>query len=190
MKNQLTESQEQEIIQQVIAGQSHKYRLLVKQYERYVFAAAVKIVGHREDAEDVAQEAFVKAFKSLKSFDGRSKFSTWLYRITINTAISKRRKVKYHTQDIDKTPIKATVENTNDLKLNEQREYLQLAFNQMQEDDVTVLTLFYLKELTLKEIAEVLEIEVNSAKVKIHRARKKLAQKLQLILKQEAKTLI
>lgn len=187
---QLDKNQELEIIDRIRNGDSNAYRLLVKQYERYVFSAAMKIMGHPEDAEDVAQEAFVKAFKSLDQFDGRSKFSTWLYRIAINTAISKRRKKKFNTHDIDDTPVRGSVSNANELKHNEQKRYLQLAFNQMQEDDVTALTLFYLKELRLKEIAEILEIEVNSAKVRIHRARKKLALVLQDLLHHEAKNLI
>lgn len=186
----LSEEKVHEIINKIVDGDTHAFRFLVKQYEHYVYTAAYKIVGNQEDAEDVAQEAFLKAFKSLKQFDSRAKFSTWLYRIAINTAISKRRKKRFHTSDIDESPVSSIVRNENSLKLNEQRHYLQLAFNQMQEDDVTALTLFYLKELRLNEIAEILEIEVNLAKVRVHRARKKLAIVLQELLNDEAKTLI
>lgn len=184
------EYSDEDLIDLVISGDHNAYRKIVDKYKNYVFSAVYKIISHSEDAEDVAQETFVKAFRALESFDGRSKFSTWLYKIAINTAISHRRKKKFYTQDIEEVQINDTVSIGGSMKQQEQKEYLQKAFQLLGEDDVTMLTLFYLKELSLEEIAEITDFEANNVKVKLYRARKRLAEKMKLILKSEAKSLL
>lgn len=186
----LTKEEEYAIIHRVLNGEKNAYRLLVNQYKRYVYSAVYKIVGTAEDAEDCAQEAFVKAFRKLNQFQFNSKFSTWLYRIAINTAISARRKQKFHLQNIDDVQIHKQVRNVNELKHHEQKQFIQEAFALLNESDVTILSLFYLKEFSLKEIADILEIDVNNTKVKLYRARKRLADKLKLILNHEVNTLL
>ncbi len=192
MKNALSDIDEPQLIEQIINGDIQSYRLLVEKYQRYVYSAALKIVSSTHDAEDVAQETFVKAYKNLSKFNGQSKFSTWLYRIAINTAISKRRKQRFHSDDIGTIDyMESESSNYNKpLKTNEQKDYLQQAFQLMGEDDVTILTLFYLKELHLNEIADILNITISNAKVRIHRARKRLAENMRLILKHETQSLI
>ena len=187
---QLSKEEEYEIIRQVLDGKKQAYRLLVDQYKRYVYSAVYKIVGTTEDAEDCAQEAFVKAYRSLGNFQFQSKFSTWLYRIAVNTAISKRRKQKFYTTDINEVQINDSVKNANTLQQKEQKKYIKMAFEKMNESDASILSLFYLQELSLNEIADILEIEVNNAKVRLYRARKRLADELKGILHHEVKTIV
>ena len=186
----LSTKDEYELIQQVLNGKQQAYRLLVNQYKRYVFSAVIHIVGTTEEAEDCAQETFIKAYQNLEKFQFNSKFSTWLYRIAVNTAISKRRKKKFHTTDITTVQLNDSVANSNTLQQLEQRKYIQQAMSNLKEDDATILSLFYLKQLSLNEIADALQIEVNHAKVKLYRARKRMAEQMKLILPNEAKTLI
>lgn len=189
MSSYLTK-QEQLMIQQLLKGNTKAFQQFVVHYQDYVFTIVHRIVNQTEDAEDVAQEVFVKAYKYIKNFDGKSKLSTWLYRIAVNTAISHRRKKKYHTTELTDAHQQSTVKQENRVKTEEQKKYIQQAFALLSEDDVTLLTLFYLKELSLKEIADVIQLEQNNVKVKLYRARKRLADKLKFILKQEVKTIL
>lgn len=186
----ISKEQESAIIAQVLGGNTNAFQKLVNEYQHYVFTIVNRVLEHQEDSEDVAQEVFVKAYRYLEKFDGRSKFSTWLYRIAMNTAITHRRKQKFYTADVEKNAGHMAVEQSNSVKLNEQKKFIQQAFSYLSEDDVTILTLFYLQELQLTEIAEILELQPNNVKVKLFRARKRLAEKLQLILKDEVKTIL
>lgn len=178
------------MIQQLAEGKTNAFQQFVVQYQDYVFTIVYRIVNQTEDAEDIAQEVFVKAYKYIKNFDGKSKLSTWLYRIAVNTAISHRRRKKYYTTELTDTNQQSTVKQEDRIKTKEQKKYIQQAFQLLSEDDVTLLTLFYLRELSLKEIADIIKLEQNNVKVKLYRARKRLAEKLKFILKQEVKTIL
>lgn len=178
------------MIQQLLEGKTRAFQQFVVQYQDYVFTIVNRIVNQTEDAEDIAQEVFVKAYKYIGNFDGKSKLSTWLYRIAVNTAISHRRKKKYYTTELSQVATQPSVQQENCVKTEEQKKYIQQAFQLLSEDDVALLTLFYLQELSLKEIADVLTLEQNNVKVKLYRARKRLAEKLKFILKQEVKTIL
>ncbi len=183
-----SKQEEYEIIQMIVSGNQELYRVLVEQYQNYVYTAAYKILGHEQDAEDVSQESFVKAYNHLSRFKFDSKFSTWLYRIVVNTAITAKRKRKYFEQDSN---LQHCVSKPLDqIKHNEQQYFIQMGFNQLKEDDVVVLSLFYLKELHVKEIAEILNLEENTVKVRIHRARKKLAEKMAYLVNNNVNDLL
>lgn len=175
------------LIHEVLAGNEFAYGSLVERYKTYVHTIVYKIVHQPEDSEDVAQEVFIKVFRSLHSFQFSSKFSTWLYRIATNTAISHRRKQKF-TTSID--AVNEQSESTYPLKQKEQKYFLSLAMKQLHEDDVVLLTLFYLKELSLKEIAEIVNSNSNTVKVKLHRARKRLAEQMHTLLPNESISLL
>jgi RNA polymerase sigma factor (sigma-70 family) len=175
------------------------YRVLVGRYKDYAFTLAYRILNNREDAEEAAQDAFVKVFKGLSGFTGASKFSTWLYRIVVNAAITiKNRGGKIVTNgllsvdsgqlSVDSSPQLKT-DNSQRTTITEQRYYIQKALALLSADDVKMISLFYLQEMSLEEVAEASEIEVNTVKVKLHRARKRLAEVLQELLPGEAKNL-
>jgi RNA polymerase sigma factor (sigma-70 family) len=177
------------LIDRILAGESNLYAELVDRYKSYVYTISMKILQHRPEAEESAQDSFIKAFHGLKSFNRQSKFSTWLYRIAFNTAISYKRKHRYQFQSIEHTIIEYGQEADGMLEKTDKKKYLHQALQKLNEADRTALTLFYLEEFSLEEIAEITNQQANTVKVKIHRARLKIAEELKNILNQEALTL-
>ena len=128
----------------------------------------------------------------MGSFNQEAKFTTWFYRIVFNAALMFKRKNRIQTEDIELSPsAQCVAANTdNDLKISEQRQYIQKALNHLSPDDVTMITLFYLKEQSLEEIAQVVGISAETVKVKLCRARKRLAETMNKLLGSEVKMLI
>lgn len=186
----MTTNQDQKYIAKVLNGETQAFTFLVDAYKDYVFTIAYNIVKSKEDAEDIAQEAFIKAFKQLHSFKGDSKFSTWLYTITFRTAISAVRKVKLEVTDIDAYVInnhsdEALVSQLKILQKADQRHYIKKALKLLPKFDALVLTLYYLHENTTKEIETITGFSKSNIKVRMYRARKKLAEALQQLLPNE-----
>jgi RNA polymerase sigma-70 factor (ECF subfamily) len=185
----MTKDSEDHIIDQVLSGNQAAYAELVNKYKSYAFTIAQKILQNRQDAEEAAQDAFIKAFHYLSGFNRTSKFSTWLYRIVFNTAISYKRKNKVHFDSIDTAIIAYDHHNEGALERMDKQKYLNEALMKLNATDRTALSLFYLEEFSLEEIAAITGMQANTAKVRIHRARLRLADELKNILKQEALTL-
>lgn len=193
MQSKLTDI---ELIEQTLAGNQSAYADLVKRHQRFVFTLAVRFTKTREDAEEVAQDCFIKAYRSLHSFGGNSKFTTWLYSIVYTTAMTFLRKKRLDTSSIDDEGNFIQVENQNAAFENNMAEnksrsyYLNQAIEQLLPDDAMIITLFYKGEQSLEEIAAVLGIEPNNVKVKLFRARQRLKEKLERNLKHEVNELI
>ena len=180
------------IIERILSGDKLGYRDLANRHKDYAFTVAYKIAGTREDAEEIAQDAFIQAFQALPSFNQDAKFTTWFYRIVFNSALMFKRKNRIQAEDIERSqPAQYVAADTDkNLKISEQRQYIQKAFNHLSPDDVTMITLFYLKEQSLEEIAQVVGISAETVKVKLCRARKRLAETMSKMLGKEVKTLI
>ncbi|MBX2965848.1 MAG: sigma-70 family RNA polymerase sigma factor [Cyclobacteriaceae bacterium] len=178
-----------ELIDRIIAGNQTVYAELVDRHKSYAFTIAYKVLENRSDAEEAAQDAFVKAYHHLKSFKRDAKFSTWLYRIVFNTAVSYKRKQKVKFQDIETTVVEYGQEAEGILERSDKKKYIQQAMNKLNEVDKLVISLFYLEEFSLEEIAEITGMLVNTVKVRVHRARLRLADELTILLKKEALTL-
>ena len=189
-----TEDKDILLIERILRGETPAYRELVNRHKDYAFTIAYRILGSREDAEEAGQDAFVRAFKALPNFNREAKFTTWFYRIIMNAALTIQQKKKMHTEDLDNAHSEVSIlrggDSTDNMKRKEQQFYIQKALKQLQPDDVTMITLFYLKEQSLDEIAEIVGIEANTVKVKLHRARKRLADVMQDMLKGEAQSLL
>ncbi len=181
-----------QLVSQIKAGKVEAFKKLVDRYQDYVFTVCYRILGNREDAEEVAQDSFVKVYKGLSNFQGQAKFTTWMYRIAMNTAISYRRKKKITLESLEdfKKFDQGEIRDMAEYQKLEQKKYLQIALNTLLPDDVSVLTLFYLKELSLEEMSDITGTNVSTLKVKLFRARKRLANALKRILKQEVSSLI
>lgn len=176
-------------------GDHSAHRFIIDFYKDYVYNLALKITRNAEDAEEVAQDSFLKAFRGLANFKKEAKFSTWLYSITYHTAVSKIRKKKLPQTSLDAVehPDKwlSNFDSAVDqLHTNQQKEYLALAMGTLKPDERGLLTLYYLQEKNIEEVATIVKIKPNNVKVKIHRARKKLYDQLNKILKKEAKNLL
>ena len=193
MQKELTDI---ELIELVLAGNQSAYADLVKRHQRYAFTLALRFTKSREDAEEVAQDCFVKAYKSLSQFQQQSKFTTWLYSIVYTTAMTFLRKKKLKTDSMNDDAVFTQVNLlASDFKLDstEQKSrsyYVNLAIGQLLPDDATIITLFYQSEQSLEEIAQVIGMETNTVKVKLHRARHRLKEKLEGLLKQEVRELL
>ena len=185
-----------ELIDQTLAGDQSAYADLVKRHQRFVFTLALRFAKNREDAEEITQDCFVKAYRSLALFQRQSKFSTWLYSIVYTTAMSTLRKKKVNTSSIDDEENAIQIEdNTASYDINnaENRSrsfYLNQAIAQLLPDDAAIITLFYKGEQSLEEIAQTMGMEANTVKVKLFRARQRLKERLERNLKHEAKELI
>ena len=193
MQSKLTDI---ELINQSLAGNQAAYADLVKRHQRFVFTLAMRFSKSREDAEEITQDCFVKAYRSLAQFQGGSKFSTWLYSIVYTTAMTFLRKKRLDTTSIDNEDTYIQLENTssgleNNLAESKSRSfYVNQAIEQLLPDDAAIITLFYKGEQSLEEIALAMNMETNTVKVKLFRARQRLKDKLEQNLKHEARELI
>jgi len=179
-------------IEQVIKGQTSCYSYIVEKYQDIVFSIAMKVLGNREDAEEIAQESFIKAYKSLHTFKGKAKFSTWLYRITYNKCISEVRKKKQYFMSTDEIQIKDEAE---EMKLDgipeeNRAKYIQAALKKLPEDEYTMILMYYFEDQSIDEVSAVTGLSPANTKVKLHRARKKLYTILNDMLHEELYTIL
>jgi RNA polymerase sigma-70 factor (ECF subfamily) len=189
------ESKEQFYIDKVLAGESEYFAFLVNAYKNMAFTLALKLVKNREDAEELSQDSFVKAYKKLNTFKGEAKFSTWLYSIVYRNSISFLRKKKLDYTELNNVSYKIAEDSevsdpTNILLQEEQKIYVQKAIDRLPEIDAFLVTLFYLNESTVEEIEEITGLSNSNVKTKLFRARKKLHDTLRSLLKEELKSIV
>ena len=175
-------------IVRVLSGDVSAFASLVAKHKNLVFTIVLKIVNNREDAEEISQDVFLKAYQSLNTFERKSKFSTWLYRIAYNAAISKTRKKKIEMVAIDDSVISnySTDEikrNMNEWDEDERQMILEKALKCLPEEDNLLITLFYKNETSIDDISEITGLSVSNVKVKLHRIRKKLYEEMNELIK-------
>ena len=184
-----------EIISRVLKGEQQVYAQIVERYQSYVFTLVLRMVESREDAEEVAQDIFVKAYRSLADFRGESKFSTWLYTIVRTSCITFLRKKKLQTTSIDNEKISVQIENhessfkANLVEQKSKQAMVNEAIKMLSNDDAEIITLFYKAEQSLDEMAKILRLEPNNVKVKLHRARQRLKEKMEKYFSHEIREL-
>lgn len=184
-----------DLIQLVLQGQSAAYAELVDRYKAFVFTIVLRYISSREDAEEVSQDIFIKAFRSLADFKGASKFSTWLYTITTTSCLTFLRKKKLDVQSLDNEKVFAaadTIDSGTTANQVEQKSRVAMvneAIRMLSPDDAQIITLFYKGEQSLEEIAAILGKEQNAVKVQLHRARTRLKERLQKHFAAEIKDL-
>jgi len=184
-----------ELISKVLSGDQQAYAGLVNRYQNYVFTLALRFTKNREDAEEVSQDIFIKAYRALPDFRGASKFSTWLYTIVNTTCITFLRKKRLEVHSLDNEKVFEVADSQDSgMKANlvEQKSRMAMvndAIKMLSTDDAEVITLFYKGEQTLEEIARILGIEANTVKVRLHRARARLKEKMETHFAHEVKDL-
>ena len=166
-------------------GEKAAFEQLVIRHQDLVFSLAYKLTGNREMANDVAQESFIRAWKAIEKFRGDSTFSTWIYRITVNTAWTLRKKAKKHnTLNIDDTYEPIVIDEKKDPELvainSDLSSVLVNALDKLPIEQRIIVELKNIEGRSHKEIADYLDISVTAAKVRLHRAH----QKLRLILEE------
>ena len=191
MKNQ----DDKHIIKQIQKGDVALFASLIDKYKHMVFTLSMQIVKNEADAEEVAQDAFFKAYKNISHFEGRSSFSTWIYRIAYHEAISKIRKkqVKETSYDQENNTPKHNnlIEHEHqDLENDDRSRFLKLALSKMKGEEATILTLFYYEDKKVDEIAKITGLTSSNVKVKLHRGRQNLLTELRSLLDREVNSLL
>lgn len=175
-------------IDKVLGGDTAAFTELVNRHKEMVFTITNRILKSREDAEEIAQDVFLKVFQSLDKFKREAKFSTWVYRIAFNTAISKTRKKNLELLAIDEQMIEnytfdEIVDDTGELSLDDKKKYYEIALKKISEEDNLLLTMFYMEEQSIEDISEITGLSVSNVKVKLHRTRKRLYGHINTMLK-------
>jgi RNA polymerase sigma factor (sigma-70 family) len=172
------------LVRRVLQGDRSAFRQLVESYQQYVFTIAHNVLKNREEAEEVAQDVFLKVYKMLGSYRQESKFSSWLYAVAYRSAIDASRRKKLPAQSLEKDgtelPIpdlvsKNSLENLQDQELST---WVHGAVQTLKPQDATIVTLFYLNEQPVSEIAKITGLSITNVKTKLHRLREQLREDL------------
>ncbi len=174
-------------IRKVREGDTEAFRYFLKNYKGMAFSLAISVVKDEYEAEEVVQDAFIKAFNGLKSFSGKSKFSTWFYRIVLNEAFGHLRKIKKEPVSFNSDhPYDVADESVlESLQEDEQTHLINEALKKLPPKESLVLRLFYLEEESIKEVCEITGWSESNAKVTLHRARKSMLIVLNRLMKSE-----
>jgi RNA polymerase sigma factor (sigma-70 family) len=184
-----------EIISKVLQGEQASFAQLVERYQNFVFTLVLRFTDSREDAEEIAQDVFVKAYRSLADFRGASKFSTWLYTVVRTSCLTFLRKKKLDTRSIDNERTFLQLENresgfrADTIEQKSRHAMVNEAIRMLSPDDAQVITLFYKGEQSLEEIGKIMGLDPNTVKVKLHRARHRLKDKLEKFFSHEVQEL-
>jgi RNA polymerase sigma-70 factor (ECF subfamily) len=175
----MTNQNDQLIIDKVLHGNTNAFAVLVNSYKDLVFSLALKMTKNREEAEEVSQDTFIKAYKNLAKFKGDSKFSTWLYKIAYNACLDRFKKnAKLNKTDSIDSMLTFNVESSENtmqaIERTERAEIMKACLELLPDDERNIVWFFYYKELSLKEIAEITQFSEANIKVKLHRGRKHL----------------
>jgi RNA polymerase sigma-70 factor (ECF subfamily) len=186
---------EDALLEMASQGSRTGLEYLVNTYQNLAYTVAIKIVMNKEDAEEVVQDSFMKAFAGLKNFKRASKFSTWLYRIVYNTALTKMRGSHASTTDLNLTPENQTplmLENAGYdlLKDNDRKKYVNLALRRLSPEDHTIISLYYLGDKEIVDICEIMGLNKSAVKMRLLRARKQLHAEFERLLNTEKRNLL
>lgn len=181
-------------IDRVKQGDREAFGGLVDAHKDMIYTVCIRMLNNEADAEEAAQDVFVKAYRSIWSFQAKSKFSTWLYRIAYNHCISVIRKKVKMIDLVGEIPEgevdEGEMNGLDSISAEERSKYLKLAIESLAETDAVVITLFYYDELSLEEIAEVTGLSSSNIRIKLHRSRKKMYQVICENLKTEVSSIL
>ena len=166
-------------IEQIKAGDTFRFTYFVDTYKDMAFSIAFRILNNTENAEEVVQDAFLKTYRSLHKFRQDAKFSTWLYKIVVNTALTKAKRNKAWANetaltDIGEIATGQVEEAYRNLARWDRQKIINQALDQLNIEDRLLLTLYYLNENSIEEITEITGVPRENIKMKLHRARKKM----------------
>ena len=177
-------------IDKVKNGDHASYAFLVNKYKDMVYSIAIKILRDADDANDIAQDCFIKAYQQIHKFEGKSKFSTWLYTIVYRTSVTKLKenKVETVTMGDEISEISDHLPGQfEQLQARQVKQYVQAAIQKLPQIDALLITLYYINDLPVKEIEEITGLSKPNIKIKLYRARKVLEKDLKFLLESEMK---
>lgn len=183
-----TEMTDKEAVSLILSGDKDIYRILVEKYQTMVFRICMGFLHNKDDADDLTQDIFIRAYSFLGSFKGESGFSTWLYRISINACLNRTRKGRFNYFSIVsgsdnnsgevQVPVPEQELPDNVLIKKEQKEIFQKALGELSENLRTAIVLSKYDDLSQKEIAAIMNISESAVEALLHRAKLKLREKL------------
>lgn len=176
-------------------GDASAFAGLVNKHKTMAFNIALRVTRNREDAEEVAQDAFIKLYHALADFKGESKFTTWFFRVIYNLALTKIRKKSLFTGSVDDEGFtdfgdESAFDGINKFKEKEKKMYLNEAIGSLDDSDQLLITLYYMDDQPVDAVAEITGLTESNVKVKLFRARKKLHDHLQRNLKEELQSIL
>lgn len=171
--------EDQYYIDKTLNGDKHSFGKLIRKHEKYAYTLALRIVKNPEEAEEIAQDSFLKAYQRLRTFEGKSKFSTWLYKIIYHESIRKLRKTKQYHLSLDQIQESEQnqvvfVDGINSMLEKERRALVQMALEKLKPIEAAILTLYYLDEQSIKEIEQITNLTEGNIKIQLHRGRKNM----------------
>lgn len=178
-KSKMEETNETIVIKRVLEGDVQAFSFIVRYYQKPVFSLIIQIVSSREEAEELTQDVFVKVYKKLHSFQGRSRLSTWIYRIAWNSAISHARKKRIYLPVNDDTLFASIPDESVDEMLNKEQDehlisQLENALEKLNPEERLLLSLYYFEDKSISDMAEITGFSCENIKVKLFRIRKKV----------------
>lgn len=181
---------EKQQIRKVLKGDTSAFNYFVETYQDMAVTIAYRICENRQDAEDIVQNAFVKAYHNLRTFRSDSKFSTWFYRIVYNTALTHINTSVFNAEFVDYKQIDtdnfySDWDTLSQIEEKERKEIIDKAMNMLPKEDSLLLSLYYLEENPVKDISLITGLSESNVKVKLHRSRKKLAETFSSLIKCE-----
>jgi RNA polymerase sigma-70 factor (ECF subfamily) len=173
-------SDDSDLIGLALAGDRSAFSLLVQRYQDRLFAAMLQVTGSSEEAEDVVQDAFVRAFLKLDTFQNNSQFFTWLYRIAFNSALSRIRRRRGTTsldqarETVGEEPVDSIGAPDERMLRDERVRMVQAALQRLSEDHRAILVLREMEDYAYEDIAEILQISIGTVRSRLSRARSQL----------------
>jgi RNA polymerase sigma-70 factor (ECF subfamily) len=172
-----------ECVRRIQRGETETFEILVRRHEKAIFNVVYRMLGDYDDAAETAQEVFLSAYRAIGQFRGDANFSTWLYRIALNHASTRRKSTNSRQRrlvPIDDTELVDDVElgPAETLEKKEIRQRVQRALNELQPEDAMVILLRDLQDIAYEDVARVLNIPVGTVKSRLHRARQALKARL------------
>ena len=170
---------DQILVEQTLAGDTRAFGTLVSRYQDFIFTIALRIVKSKEEAEEVAQDTFIKAFESLSGYRGEAKFSSWLYSIAYRKALDRVRKNKRTrslelVEDVTEKEVETIDNALHYLQDKERKDVIQQSILALPEQEAAIITLYYFEDQSVREISEITQLTEDNIKVKLYRSRKKL----------------
>ncbi len=177
---QMAQLKDSDLVSKSIHGDMKAFGVLIDRYKQMVFTLACRMLRNKEDAEEIAQDTFLKAYKALNTFKGDAKFSTWLYKIAYFQSLDQLKKKKRLITSISldrykPTDIKVMSGILEELERQDRASIVKAAIDRLSEEDAAIVTLFYFEELSIREIAEIVSLSPQVIKVRLFRSRKQLA---------------
>lgn len=177
-------------IEQVLEGNNNAFSYMVDHHKNKAYNLAFRICGNHEEAEELAQDSFIKAYRSLPAFKMKCSFATWLYRIVYNTSVSHVRIKKKGVLSLEDFPADATdfigfSTNEEDAEREYRNSLVNFALQKINEDERGLISLYYYDEMSTDEISDITGISKSNIKVKLFRARQKMHEIIEKVQKKK-----